>query len=88
MALPPISGPSVPATRPIADPRAAAQRAFFQAALGQAQAPQAAALAPQVATAAPQAARVHTTAPTAAPRADAQPPDRAARPGSIINITV
>lgn len=88
MALPPISGQPVPATRQIADPRAAAQRAFFQAALGRAQAPEAAAPGPQVATAAPQAARVHTIAPTATSRADTQPPDRSARPGSIINITV
>jgi hypothetical protein len=88
LALPPISGQPIPATRPIADPRAAAQRAFFQAALGRAQAPQAGAPPAQVATSAPQAARLHTTAPIATPRADNQPPDRSARPGSIINITV
>jgi hypothetical protein len=88
LALPPISGQPIPPTRPIADPRAAAQRAFFQAALGRAQAPEAAAPTRQVAAAAPQATRVQTTAPAATPRTDAQPPDGSARPGSIINITV
>jgi hypothetical protein len=88
VALPPISGQPIPAPRPITDPRAAAQRAFFQAALGRAQAPQAAAPTPQVTAAAPQAARAHATVPVATPRADTQPSDRSARPGSIINIIV
>jgi hypothetical protein len=85
LALPPISGQPAPATRPIADPRAAAQRAFFQAALGQTQAPQAKA---------PTAAPVPTTRAQAQaivpPRAAAEPqaPDRLARPGSIVNIVV
>jgi hypothetical protein len=87
LALPPISGQPIPAARPIADPRAAAQRAFFQAALGKTSAPQAAAPAPQMARAAPQAFRVPAPAPTAPP-ADHQPPDRSARPGSLVNIVV
>jgi hypothetical protein len=90
VALPPISGQPIPAARPIADPRAAAQRAFFQAALGKAQGAQAAAPTAQLATAAPQAARIQTAAPVASQRAPttAQPPDRSARPGSLLNITV
>jgi hypothetical protein len=86
LALPPISGQPVPAARPIADPRAAAQRAFFQAALGKASAPTAAAPA----SAAAPAARAQATAPVAAPRIDldGKAPDRSGRPGSILNITV
>jgi hypothetical protein len=87
LALPPISGQPVPAARPIADPRAAAQRAFFQAALGKTAAPQAAALTPQVAQAAPQPFRAAAPAP-AAPPTDLQRPDRSARPGSLVNIVV
>jgi hypothetical protein len=85
LALPPISGQPIPAARPIADPRAAAQRAFFQAALGQAQAPQAAA---PTAVSTPMT-RAQAPA-VAAPRTptETQPPDRSARPGSIVNITV
>jgi hypothetical protein len=87
LALPPISGQPIPAARPIADPRAAAQRAFFQAALGKASAPQAAAPAPQLAQAAPQTFRTPAPAP-AAPPTDRPPPDRSARPGSLVNIVV
>ena len=82
MALPPISGQPIPAARPIADPRAAAQRAFFQAALGKTSAPQAAAPAPHVAQSAPPIFRA------AAPPTDLQRPDRSARPGSLVNIVV
>ena len=85
MALPPISGQPIPAARPIADPRAAAQRAFFQAALGKTSAPQATAPTPQVAQAAPQTFRAPAPA---APPTDLQPPDRSARPGSLVNILV
>jgi hypothetical protein len=77
LALPPISGQPIPPTRPIADPRAAAQRAFFQAALGQAQAP-----------AAPLPARMQAPEPAARVHTDAQAPDRSARPGSLLNIRV
>jgi hypothetical protein len=87
LALPPISGQPVPAARPIADPRAAAQRAFFQAALGKTAGPQAAAPTPQVAQAAPQPFRAAAQAPTAPPT-DLQRPDRSARPGSLVNIVV
>jgi hypothetical protein len=85
LALPPISGQPIPAARPIADPRAAAQRAFFQAALGRAQAPQ-----PTAPTAAPTPMTRTQASAVAAPRApiEAQAPDRSARPGSILNITV
>ena len=85
MALPPISGQPIPAARPIADPRAAAQRAFFQAALGKASAPQTAAPTPQVAQAASQTFRPPAPA---APPTDLQRPDRSARPGSLVNIVV
>jgi hypothetical protein len=87
LALPPISGQPIPATRPIADPRAAAQRAFFQAALGKASAPQTAAPASQVAQVAPQTFRAPAPTP-ATPPADVQRPDRSARPGSLVNIVV
>jgi hypothetical protein len=87
LALPPISGQPIPAARPIADPRAAAQRAFFQAALGKTSAPQATAPTPQVAQAAPQTFRAPAPAPAASPT-DHQPPDRSARPGSLVNILV
>jgi hypothetical protein len=83
LALTPISGQPIPATRPIADPRASAQRAFFEAALGRAQA------APQAAPP-PPTSHVQTTSPVAAPRApvDVQRPDPSARPGLLVNITV
>jgi hypothetical protein len=87
LALPPISGQPVPAARPIADPRAAAQRAFFQAALGKASAPQAAAPPTQVAQPAAQPFGAAGPAP-AAPPTDLQRPDRSARPGSLLNIVV
>jgi hypothetical protein len=85
LALPPISGQPAPAARPIADPRAAAQRAFFQAALGRAEASQAPA-----ATAAPTPMTRAQAQALAAPRTEptTQAPDRLARPGSILNITV
>jgi hypothetical protein len=90
LALPPISGQPAAATRPIADSRAAAQRAFFQAALNQIQAP----AAPRQ-TAAPAAAppahpaQMMTPAPaTPQVQANAQAPDRLARPGSLLNIRV
>jgi len=83
LALPPISGQPIRAARPIAEPRAAAQRAFFEAALGRTTAaPQAPATAPT--------SHVPTTSPVMAPRApvDVQRPDPSARPGSLVNITV
>ena len=78
--------PARPAAPARSETVLAAQRAFFEAALGQAQTPAAAARPVQAATpiaAAPPIAR------TAAPRLDPQnPPERLLRPGSIIDIKV
>ena len=81
MALPPISGqaisPQTPPTRSVSDARAA-QRAFFDAALGKVQAP---AAVQRSAPARP--SPILNTAPAAEPS-----PDRPLRPGSLVNIVV
>ena len=86
MALPPISGqaisPQTLPTRSVADARAA-QRAFFDAALGKVQAP-AAVQRPAPATAAPvRPSPILNAAPAAEPSLD-----RPRRPGSLVNIVV
>ena len=89
MAIPPIIGssPQVGGQRPVTDARAAAQKAFFQAALGKVEAPQAAlTTAPlQTAHAAPQPPvfRAHSE-PVAIPAK----PNRIVRPGSLVDIKV
>jgi len=81
----PVRPPSLPAVAPTSptprnDARTAAQRAFFEAALGKApSAPVAAAPAAQTAPAAP---RVETAAATE------EPAKRFPRPGSILDIRV
>ena len=87
MALPPITtgaGQAGGLARPAADgarqARADAQRAFFQAALGRAQAPAATTQHPG------QPPAVHVTQVQATP--EPVPADRIPRPGSIINIVV
>lgn len=88
MALPPISGqavqPQANPTRSVADARAA-QRAFFDAALGKVQAPTTVQRAAPVATPAPavRPSPILTAAPPAEPS-----PDRPMRPGSLVNIVV
>jgi hypothetical protein len=82
MALPPISRPvsppaASPAPRPVADARAAAQRAFFEAALGRAS---------QAAT--PVEPMRQTPAAPARANTTSAAPDPNARPGSIVNIRV
>jgi len=88
VALPPISGqaisPQTLPTRSVSDARAA-QRAFFDAALGKVQAPAA------VQRAAPATAAPARPSPilNAAPAPAAEPsPDRPLRPGSLVNIVV
>lgn len=91
MALPPISGQAIPPqtqpTRSVADARAA-QRAFFEAALGKVQAP-AAATRPSPAVAAPAVPAPARPAPILASN---PPPEintnRPLRPGSLVNIVV
>jgi hypothetical protein len=90
LALPPINATPPQVTGPASQARAAAQRAFFDAAMGRAQAttPTQPAQAPVSVQARP--------APTIAPppKAEArfdparQPLDPNARPGSIVNIRV
>jgi hypothetical protein len=88
LALPPITGqpisPQSATTRSVADARAA-QKAFFDAALGKAQAPAAVQrAAPAVTPAAPaRPSPILTAAPPAEPS-----PDRPMRPGSLLNIVV
>jgi hypothetical protein len=83
--LTPVLRPTTPAAPQKNAQALAAQRAFFQAALGQA-AP-AAAPAPPVQTQAVQPARA--TVSTAKPTPTAEPqPARYARPGSIVDIKV
>ena len=88
MALQPITGrpitPQAQPSRSVADARAA-QKAFFDAALGKVQAP----------TTVQRAAPVTTLAPAVQPSpiltagAPAEPsPDRPMRPGSLLNIVV
>jgi hypothetical protein len=84
--LPPLAGQPQP-QRPIDPARLAAQKAFFAAALGQAQgaAPAPAPVQPtEVRTAAPARA---AEAPQPAARA-LEPPQRILRPGSILDIRV
>jgi hypothetical protein len=87
MAAPIRSGPTLPTPAPAAggaSPGArAAQRAFFEAALGRATtAPAAAAPQPQIQT--PAAAPARAVQPTAEP----QQPQRLLRPGSLVDIKV
>jgi hypothetical protein len=87
MALPPISGQRAPRTLPASDARTAAQRAFFEAALGRTRAAE-----PLPPPAAPStAAPAHPSGPAARVGQDVstpQQPDANARPGSIVNIRV
>ena len=91
MALPPITGRSAPPAAgpaPAADDaKSAAQRAFFQAALAKAGAPQAASAPAPVATSAPRAVQPAATR-VQAERVIPPQPDRILRPGSIIDIKV
>lgn len=76
MALPPLRNAPVPTATPQAQAAGnvrAAQRAFFEAALGRAGAPE------------PEAARAEPPAPVDASQVETQ---RYARPGSIIDIKV
>jgi hypothetical protein len=88
VALPPISGqtirPQAQPSRSVTDARAA-QRAFFEAALGKVQATPTVQRAAPTATAAAAArpSPILTTAPPAEPS-----PDRPMRPGSLVNIVV
>ena len=89
MAIPPIIGssPQVGGQRPVTDARAAAQKAFFQAALGKVETPQTirAAAPIQTARAAPQAPVFRAVSePVAIPAK----PDRIVRPGSLVDIKV
>jgi hypothetical protein len=86
VALPPING-TPPQAPGVSQARAAAQRAFFDAAMGRAQA------APPTQAAAPAQARpTPVAAPPPKPEAsldlNAPPPDPTLRPGSIVNIRV
>ena len=83
MALPPISGQPAPRAAPASEARAAAQRAFFEAALGRASTPLPAAAAPQKVGPA-----IATNPHAAAAAVDAPQPAASARPGSRVNIVV
>lgn len=91
MALPPISGQPTSSIAPINGSRAAAQRAFFDAALKRNQGVDASA-----SVAAPKAAASSVTAAPAAPvraqqplvQISDEPPTRPLRPGSMVNILV
>jgi hypothetical protein len=88
LALPPITGrpisPPAQPSRSVADARAA-QKAFFDAALGKVQAPATTQRAAAVATpaAATHPSPILTSTPPAQPS-----PDRLMRPGSLMNIVV
>jgi hypothetical protein len=93
VALPPISGRAPPppnGPQPSVDPRLAAQRAFFQAALAKAGAPDAVAKAPVIAT--PARTQSRAIQPAATPLQDERVtpphPGRILRPGSLIDIKV
>ncbi len=87
MALPPISGQPAPRIPPAGDARTAAQRAFFEAALGRGQIAEPATR--PTATAATPAVRAASPAPSTREEPSAtQRPDGNARPGSIVNIRV
>ena len=94
MALPPISGSPTSPIQPVSNPRAAAQRAFFDAALKRNQAPDA-----STGVAAPRAAAPTATTAAVAPavtlrmqqpliQISDEPPARPLRPGSMVNILV
>ena len=86
MALPPITGrpisPPAQPSRSVADARAA-QKAFFDAALGKVQAPATVQRAAPTAAAPARPSPILTSAPAAEPS-----PDRPMRPGSLVNIVV
>lgn len=90
MALPPVRQPIAPAAGVAARPdagRMAAQKAFFEAALGKAQPPAAAA----VSAAAPQVQAQAASQPPPVQRAAAlpdEPPKKILRPGSLLDIRV
>ncbi|MBV9511578.1 MAG: hypothetical protein JO303_15000 [Caulobacteraceae bacterium] len=90
MALPPINRPLAPAQpiRPASDAKAAAQKAFFDAALRRA--PAAAAASPGLPVAASRSAVQPVATPLRPLPADEpdQPVDHLPRPGSIVNILV
>lgn len=73
--------PQTPA--PANTARTAAQRAFFQAAMGQAQAPAKAAAPPP-----PEPARETVRVQTVRAETPAEPPTRILRPGSLLDIRV
>ncbi|MGZ6015519.1 MAG: hypothetical protein ACXWKO_11600 [Phenylobacterium sp.] len=72
--------------------RAAAQRAFFDAAMGRSAAPASTAAPTATAAATPTAAFTPSAAPVQRaeirPAADAEPPTRLLRPGSLLDIRV
>jgi hypothetical protein len=95
VALPPISGSPTSPVQPVSNPRAAAQRAFFDAALKRNQASDASSgvAAPRVA--APSATTTATASAFAPVRTQQplvqisdDPPTRPLRPGSMVNILV
>ena len=86
---PQVPSQSPGGARPVPDAaRAAAQKAFFEAALGRTSAPQA--TAPAAPAAQPQAAppAIHVTRLNATPVGNDEPPQRILRPGSLLNILV
>ena len=92
MALPPINGRATPPAaqpQPAADPRAAAQRAFFNTALAKAGAPTASA---KTVAASPARAETRAVQPAVSRLQDETQvpphPGRILRPGSIIDIKV
>jgi hypothetical protein len=89
MALPPIRPDAFPTpARPAADAaRLAAQRAFFDAALGRAGAPSATPVT-AVPLAAPVTATVRAQPVQRLPDPGAEPPARPLRPGSLLDIRV
>ena len=73
--------------REIKDPaKVAAQRAFFDAALGKAPAAAPTQAAPQ--PSAPTAVSRSAAAPSLAPQASAEPPQKILRPGSLLDIKI
>jgi hypothetical protein len=84
---PPLLPPTATAQPARTDPaRLAAQRAFFDAALGKAQtAPSAAATVAKVASAAPAATAAGTTR---LPDPSAEKPQKILRPGSLLDIRI
>jgi hypothetical protein len=78
----PPSRPAQPAPRRADAAKLAAQKAFFEAALGKTAAPPAAPVA--ASASAPAAGRTSPTAPTAAP----ETPAKLLRPGSLLDIRI